>query len=290
MNNRERGLDGDRYKVGQKQQWDSAAAGWRDWLPVFERGAEAVSSRLIEMAAIRPGSQVLDIATGLGNPALAIAQRVGPEGRVVAIDQSARMLAFARERATAMGLTNVAFQEMDAEVLDVPERGFDAIVCRWGLMFLPNLETTLQRVMTKLVPGGRLAAAIWDIPAHAPLVNLASSVAQSVLQLPSPPAGSPSPSGLAGGVLEQALMHAGFVDIRSEPVSVPLELPSVDAFVEHVKGMSIPLLTLLAQQPAERAADYWEALYAALQQFRTAEGTLRLDNTAICVMGQRREE
>ena len=65
--------------------------------------------------------------------------RVGAIGKVIGTDQSPQMLAIDRERATDLGLTNVEFREMDAEALDLSEGAFDAVLCRWGLMFLPNL-------------------------------------------------------------------------------------------------------------------------------------------------------
>jgi ubiquinone/menaquinone biosynthesis C-methylase UbiE len=61
--------------------------------------------------------------------------QAGPEGRVVATDISAEMLAFGRERAAAAGLGNVEFMESDASNLDLPHASFDAAVSRWGIIF-----------------------------------------------------------------------------------------------------------------------------------------------------------
>ena len=104
-----------RYREEQRRQWDSVAAGWKKWWPTIENGAQNVSQRMIELAEVRPGHQVLDIATGIGEPALLAAGRVGPAGRVIATDLSFRMLDIARERAAALGMANVEFMEADAE-------------------------------------------------------------------------------------------------------------------------------------------------------------------------------
>ncbi len=90
-------FDVQRYKTDLRRDWDAAAAGWKKWWPVFERAAQHVSDRLADLAGVKPGSRVLDIATGIGEPAITVAHRAGTSGRVIAIDQSAGMLAVARQ-------------------------------------------------------------------------------------------------------------------------------------------------------------------------------------------------
>jgi len=145
-------FDVQRYKTELRRDWDAAAAGWKKWWPVFERAAQHVSDRLADLAGVKPGSRVLDIATGIGEPAITVARRAGASGRVVAIDQSAGMLAVAGERAAALGLKNIEFRESDAESLAISERDFDAVTCRWGLMFMPDLNAALTRLRDRLAP------------------------------------------------------------------------------------------------------------------------------------------
>ena len=86
-----------------------------------------VSNLMMKLADIRPGQQVLDVATGIGAPAITAARRVGPTGRVVATDISRQMLDIGRKRALELGLDNIDFREMDAEALELPESSFDAL-------------------------------------------------------------------------------------------------------------------------------------------------------------------
>ncbi len=88
-----------RYKEGLRLDWDAVASGWKQWWKTIEQGAQPVSDRLVALAKIQPGHWVLDVATGIGEPAITAARIVGPTGRVVGIDQAPRMLAIARERA-----------------------------------------------------------------------------------------------------------------------------------------------------------------------------------------------
>src|SRR5579863_8320658 len=107
-----------KMKGQQKAAWDDSAAGWKRWWPTFERAAQTVNDRLVALAEVRAGDRVLDIATGSGEPALAAA----------------------RERVDAAGLHNVDLVESDAESLPLDAQSFDSVLCRWGLMFMPDLD------------------------------------------------------------------------------------------------------------------------------------------------------
>ncbi|MBV9668009.1 MAG: methyltransferase domain-containing protein, partial [Nitrososphaeraceae archaeon] len=140
-------FDANQYKLDQRQGWDSAASGWKNWWQVTEKGPQKISNRLVELAQIKPGYEVLDIATGIGEPAVTAAKVVGSKGHVLAIDISSQMLEIAKERSVSLGLQDIIeFRESDIETLELPSSSFDAIVCRFGLMFLPNLDNTLNHI------------------------------------------------------------------------------------------------------------------------------------------------
>ena len=119
-------IDSVDFRQAQHKHWDSAAVGWKEWSEFNDSADGHISERLVELAQVQSGSRVLDVAAGYGEPALTAARKVGPEGRVVATDISAEMLAFGRERAAAAGLGNVEFMESDASSLDFPHASFDA--------------------------------------------------------------------------------------------------------------------------------------------------------------------
>ena len=98
-------LDSKEYKEAERQSWDSVANNWQKWWKTIERGAEKVSRRLIELAAIKPGSKVLDIATGIGEPAITAANQVGTSGHVLATDISPQMLSLAETKSCFFGST-----------------------------------------------------------------------------------------------------------------------------------------------------------------------------------------
>jgi ubiquinone/menaquinone biosynthesis C-methylase UbiE len=81
-------LDSKQYKEEERQKWDSVANGWQKWWKTIERGAGKLSRRLIELAEIKPVSRVLDIATGISEPAITAAGQMGKNGHILAADIS----------------------------------------------------------------------------------------------------------------------------------------------------------------------------------------------------------
>ena len=167
-----KGIDPAEFRGTQRQQWNIAASGWRKWSELIDTAASYVSERLVELAAIQPGSRVLDVAAGYGEPALTAARKAGPNGSVVATDISAEMLAYGRERAAAAGLENIEFVEADASSLDFPAGSFDAALSRFGIIFDPDGEGAAARVRGFLKQGARMAISSWGharpgaVPGH----------------------------------------------------------------------------------------------------------------------------
>ncbi len=275
------------YKARQRQEWDSAATGWEKWWEHIEKAAQKISDRMVDLADIRAGYHILDIATGIGEPAVTAARRVGSQGRVVGTDLSSQMLAIAERRASALGLQNVEWRQIDAEDLDFPNNAFDAALCRWGLMFLPNLPGALDRVRRLLKPNARFVATVWSAPPKVPILSLAMMVAQRMLQLPPPPPTVPGPFSLAApGAVEEAFTSAGFRGVQAEPVEMIMDLPSEETYVSMLKDVAAPLRAMLGQQPAQRQEEVWQEIAQAAQQYARPDGTLKMANEAVIAVGQ----
>jgi SAM-dependent methyltransferase len=285
----EQTFDPQRLKSDQRRDWDAAAAGWKKWWPVFERAAQHVSDRLVELTSLKAGARVLDIATGNGEPAVTAARRVGPAGRVVATDQSAGMLAIARERAAALGLNNIDFRESDAEALSIEERGFDAVVCRWGLMFMPDLAKALSGLHERLAAGGRLATAVWSTADKVPMISLANDIVRKLAGLPPPPVGALEPLRLADtSILSKALTDAGFSDVTIERLSVAYEFDSPAAFTQFRADVSAPFRALLGRQTPEMRQRILDAVTDAAREYTGGDGKMRSANETILFAAQRR--
>nr|MBI3613448.1 methyltransferase domain-containing protein [Nitrospirota bacterium] len=263
------------YKASQKQDWSNVAAGWKKWWKTMEHCARPASERLVELAGLGPGHHVLDVATGIGEPAVTAARKVGRTGKVVATDQAPLMLAIAKERAAELGLMNVEFHEVDAESLDFPEQSFDAVLSRWGLMFLPDLPQALTRLHRLLKKGGRLAVAVWGPPPKVPFISVAMGTVREQLHLPPPPPGMLGPFSLADvTILEGALKQAGFS-------------ASAEDYTRFQQDIAAPIIAMLAKESPERQAMVWHAVTEAARQHAGPDGRVRMAGEAICVVAQR---
>lgn len=276
------------FKAQQREQWSNVAQGWRRRWAAFERGAQPLSDRMMELAHVAPGQRILDVASGIGEPAMTAARRVGPSGSVVAIDQAPQMLAVARERIQAAGIRTVEFVEGDAEAVPLPLDSFDAVVCRWGLMFFHDPVDALARFRSSLVPGGWLAVAIWGPPQRVPMISLPFSVlSRKPGQPPSLPNG-PNPFALSESTrLEQVLREADFGHVQSELFTVTFEFASVDELLGHLGEVSAPIRMIMATSNPEDQAEFWKQLADAAVPFTDAEGMIRLSNECLVAAGQR---
>ncbi len=269
------------------RDWGRTAEGWRKWLAVLEHAARPVSETMLDMAEIGHGQRVLDLATGLGEPALAAARRVGPAGRVLATDKTRQMLDFARERAFSCGLDNIEFRLMEMEAIDLPESGFDAVLCRWGLMFVADLGAVLQAVRRVLRPGGAFAAAVWSVPERVPTSSLAGRIVMKTLGLPSPWEGAGTPFALSDiARLRGTFEEAGFREVRHVSVDVVYVFDSPEDYVRFRRDRS-SLEQQIEHLPPSRRAEAWQAVVEALGPWKQKDGRIRMSNEAICIVGRR---
>lgn len=264
------------------------ASAWEKWFPVIEQGASGLSACMLDEAGLEAGQRVLDIATGIGEPALSAARRIGPAGQVTGIDLSPAMLEFAKRRARQAGLANVEFRVMDANALDFPASTFDAVLCRWGLMFVDDLVQTLRAIHTALKPGARLAIGVWASADEVPALSTAARVLHRELGLAPPPQGPGTAFALADAAsLIDALQAAGFAQVTRTAVNVHYDYASTQEYLAHRLEVSNLLRETLDGIAEERIAGATGALEEALARWRRDDGSLGFDNRAYCVAATR---
>ena len=131
-------INPEEFKAVTRTQWNASAQGWNDQAPRIHSWLRESTNAMLNMANVKPGARVLDIAAGAGDQTLDIAKRVGVNGSVLATDLSPAILEFAARNVESAGYRNVETLAADGENLGVDEASFDAAVCRLGLMFYPN--------------------------------------------------------------------------------------------------------------------------------------------------------
>jgi ubiquinone/menaquinone biosynthesis C-methylase UbiE len=196
------------------------------WKHVLVGGLSHHSDAIFPRLEVHPGERVLDAGAGFGDTACMLAQRVGPAGKVVAMDCCDAFLAYGRDEAAAAGLSNVDFVAADVE--RYPFAGdFDLVFSRFGTMFFSNPVAALKNMRRALKPGGRITHIVWRERADNPWLSAARDVVLRHLPEPGDDARTcgPGPFSMADKDTVTAQMKAaGFTDISFERVDADVRM------------------------------------------------------------------
>jgi ubiquinone/menaquinone biosynthesis C-methylase UbiE len=229
---------------------------------------------MLDMAAVRAGSRVLDVAAGAGEQTLVAARRAGPQGSVLATDISPRILGYALEAARHAGLSHVETKELDGERHDLlPEGAFDAAISRVGLIYFPDQQKALRGIRHALRTGGRFAAVVYSTPDRNGFFSIPVGIIRRRANLPPPLPGQPGPFSLgAEGVLAKALELAGFREVEVRRVDSPVRLANAAECVRFERESFGALHQMMASLSEDARADTWREIETALAKFETREG------------------
>ncbi len=257
-----------------RAQWDQAAPGWDAHGPQIRAWLARATEAMLGMAGIGPGSRVLDVAAGAGDQTLAIAERVGPTGQVLATDLSPAILALARDNTARAGYVNVQTLLADGEDLGVEPAGFDAAVCRLGLMLFPDPLRGLREMHRALRPGGGACTVVFSQPEHNPCITLLLSTALKHAGLP--PRDPSAPGGLLSlgrpGRIDELFVAAGFEEVATTRIDAPFQLPSAGAYLEFVRSSASPIQQILGGLDDAAAGAAWAEMEERLSVFTTSTG------------------
>ena len=194
--------------------WAAVAPHWRSYAEYADARAAEVTAMLLDRTDPQPGERVLELACGAGGTGLAAAARVGPAGHVVLSDLVPQMTTIAADRAAALGLTNTSSRDLDLQRIEQPDRAFDVVLCREGLMFAPDPGAALAEIGRVLRPGGRAGLAVWGPRESNPWLGVVFDVVTAETGQPVPPPGIPGPFALSDqGRLSRLLTAAGFAEV-----------------------------------------------------------------------------
>ena len=261
------------YKETTRKQWQDAAEAWDRWGDVIERWLGPATDVMLDMAGIREGSRVLDVAAGAGGQSFAAARRVGRGGSVLATDISPNLLDFAAQRATEAGLDNVETAVLDGEQLDVDEGSFDAVISRVGFIYFPDQQAALQGMWRALKPGGNLAGIVYSTAQANQFFSIPVSIIRRRAELPPPAPGQPGPFSFGEpGVIEAAYERAGFNNVETRRMAAPLRLASAAECVRFQQESFGALHQMLAGLSDEGREETWREIEHELERFEAASG------------------
>ncbi len=279
---------GDPLRDALRRMWASVAPSWSQHATYVDARGAAVAHAMLEAAGVSPGDHVLELACGPGGVGLAAAQRVGPAGFVVLSDVTAEMTSVAATRAAELQLTNVTTCELDLEQIDQSDRSHDVVLCREGLMLVPEPARALREIRRVLRPGGRVAIAVWGPQERNPWLGILFDAVGAHLGVPVPPPGIPGPFSLADAeALTTLMVDADFADVVVAEVATPLRVNSFEEWWTSVPPLAGPIAAIIASLPQEAADSIRTNAHDALHEFSTPNG-YDLPGISLVASGTRR--
>jgi SAM-dependent methyltransferase len=236
-----------------------------------------VTQWMLDALSLEPGERVLELAAGLGETGLLAAELVAPTGGVIISDQAEAMLDGARARAEELGLSNVEFQVLNAEWIDLPLASVDAVLCRWGYMLVADPSAALTETRRVLRPGGGLALAVWDSAQQNPwaLLPALELIERGITSPPAP--GTPGQFALADrDRLRQLLEHAGFTEIDVQAVDLEQRPASFEAFWETTLDVSRIFHDAVLSRPESEITEIRAGVAARLEPYTGPDGALAI--------------
>jgi SAM-dependent methyltransferase len=271
------------------RMWTGVAPAWGANAAFVDARGEHVTARMLELSQPQPGERVLELACGPGGPGLAAAPLVHPNGDVVLSDVADSMTAIAAARATALGLRNVTTRVLDLERIDAADATYDVVLCREGLMLVPDPAAAVSEIGRILRPGGRVVVTVWGPRAENPWLGVVFDVVSDQLGAPTPPPGLPHPFSLPdAGELAGLFSAAGLCDVVVSELATPYHAASVDEWWERTAALAGPLAQKLAALPAAAAQALRRRAGEAIGVYQTPAG-LVIPGVSLVASARRRQ-
>jgi ubiquinone/menaquinone biosynthesis C-methylase UbiE len=273
-------FDANAYRQASLEGWEEAASGWVRRQELMRELGAPVSHWMIDAICPQPGQRVLELAAGLGETGMLTAELVAPMGGVIVSDQADAMLAGARARAVGLGLSNVEFQVLNAEWIDLPLASVDAVLCRWGYMLMADPAAALTETRRVLRPGGRVALAVWDAVEHNPWALLpAQELIQRGLAPRPDERAQPRPGPFALGSARQVselLEQAGFAETDVETIELGRRHVSFEDLWDATLDLSRDFHDAVLSRPPSEIDEIRASLAERFAPYTSAEGTLEI--------------
>ena len=263
----------DELRAGLHTMWGAVAPGWEQNADFVDSRTRDLTRAMLEAAALGPGDRVLELACGPGGLGIAAAERVGADGEVVLSDVAPQMTAIAAGRSEARGLGNVTTLDLDLERIDQPDSSYDAVLCREGLMLVPDHDGAASEMRRVLRPGGRAVVSVWGPRERNPWLGAMLDAVGAQLGATFPPPGLPGPFALDGrDKLLAVLSGAGFEDVAVDEVAAPWVGASFDQWWLVTTALAGPLSKVLEAQPPEAIEAIRSHAREALAPYETSDG------------------
>ena len=276
----------DEIREQQKAAWNKFSPGWKKWDDLAMDFLKPVGDEIIRLINPKGADVVLDIAAGTGEPGLTIATML-KGGKVIITDLSEDMLEIARENAMNRGIKNIETHACDVCELPFADNTFDAISCRFGFMFFPDMLLAAKEMVRVLKPGGRIATSVWNVPEKNFWVTAIMGTINKNIELPAPPPGSPGMFRCAkDGFISDLFLQAGLKNISQKEIAGKLNAKTTDVYWNMMTEVGAPIVAALSKADDAMKVKIKGEVYQAVNQ-KYPDGNILIDSSALVIYGEK---
>jgi ubiquinone/menaquinone biosynthesis C-methylase UbiE len=270
----------------QKEIWNRFSQGWKKWDDLTMTFLKPMGDEIIRLLKPQDYDLVLDVASGTGEPGLTIATML-KGGMVVVTDLAEGMLDVARTSASRRAIKNLEFVACDVSALPFADNSFDLVSCRFGFMFFPDMSLAMKEMVRVLKPGGRIAAAVWNVPEKNFWATAVLNSINKYMQLPQPPQGAPglfrcSKSGLISDLFKQA----GLRNIYETEVHGKLSSGTVEVYWNFMTDVVAPVVAALSKADNSLKTIIRNDVFETINQ-KFNKGKVEIDSNALVIYGEK---
>lgn len=270
----------------QKATWNKFSGGWEKWDNLTMDFLRPVGDEIIRQLGLKDTDVVLDIAAGTGEPGFSIAKQL-KSGKVVISDLSDDMLAVARKKSEKNNILNVEFLACDVCELPFEDNTFDAISCRFGFMFFPDMLLATKEMRRVLKPGGRIATAVWGKPDNNFWITAIMRPINSIMNLPPIPSGEPGIFRCAqDGFIADLFAKAGLKNISQQEVTGNLACKTAAIYWDYLTGIAAPVVSALGKADDATKEKIRNEVYRSLNE-RYTDGNVSIGSSAIITSAEK---
>ena len=270
----------------QKESWNKFSPGWKKWDNLTMDFLKPAGDEIIRKLKPKDSDVVLDVAAGTGEPGLTIARNL-KTGKVVSTDIAEGMLETARENAAKLGLKN--FETIVADVSELPfdDEMFDAVSCRFGFMFFPDMQLAANEMVRVLKPGGRIATSVWNVAEKNFWVTAIAGTIKKYLDVPTPPPGAPGMFRCAEpGLIANIFRNAGLKNVTETEVTGKYNSGSAEEYWNMMTDVAAPFVAALSKaDEATRAKIKNDVIDLVNSKF--SNGKVAIDTSSLVIYGEK---
>lgn len=270
----------------QKETWNKFSPGWKKWDELTMDFLKPMGDEIIRLLDLKSDDVVLDVAAGTGEPGLTIASRLNG-GKVISTDLAEGMLEITQENAKKRGIKNFETKVCDVSELPFADNTFDAISCRFGYMFFPDMPLATREMVRVLKPRGRIAVTVWNIPEKNFWITAIMGTINKNIELPPPLPGAPGMFRCAKeGFMSNLFSQAGLKNISENEIPGKLNCKTVDVYWDLMNDVAAPVVAALSKADSATKEKIKKEVYQLVNQ-KYPDGNIIIDSSALVIYGEK---